>query len=108
MLPRLSLPVYLPVLACLPAAMAARLACRFGPLVDTSVVPKQRIGFLTFAKGDDGERCLEAVNGTSVRAPRLPARRRCRQMLLLLPPAAAAPAAAAAAGVLPSTADASP
>ncbi|EFN55703.1 hypothetical protein CHLNCDRAFT_133995 [Chlorella variabilis] len=39
---------------------------KFGPLVDTSVVPKQRIGFLTFAKGDDGERCLEAVNGTSV------------------------------------------
>lgn len=39
---------------------------RFGRLVDTSVVPKQRIGFLTFARGQDGQAALDAVHNTSV------------------------------------------
>ncbi|KAI7839332.1 hypothetical protein COHA_006923 [Chlorella ohadii] len=38
----------------------------FGPLVDASVVPKQHIGFLTFAKPEDGETCLNTVHNTSV------------------------------------------
>ncbi|KAL4436986.1 hypothetical protein ABPG75_004125 [Micractinium tetrahymenae] len=39
---------------------------KFGQLVDSSVVPKQRIGFLTYAKGDYGQAAMEAVNGSSV------------------------------------------
>jgi hypothetical protein len=60
-------PHALPAVACV--ADAARCPSRFGPLADASSVPKQRIGFLTFARGDDGARCLEAVNGCTVRPP---------------------------------------
>lgn len=40
---------------------------RFGELVDSAVVPKKCVGFLTYAKAASGEAAMEAVNGSSVR-----------------------------------------
>ncbi|KAL4430541.1 hypothetical protein ABPG77_005781 [Micractinium sp. CCAP 211/92] len=42
---------------------------KFGQLLDCSLVPKQRIAFLTYAKGEHGEAAMKAANGCSV--PRL-------------------------------------
>ncbi|PSC74995.1 sodium hydrogen exchanger 3 [Micractinium conductrix] len=39
---------------------------RFGTVVDASVVPKQQIGFVTFAKGEAGEAAMATANGCSV------------------------------------------
>ena len=55
----------LPYTAC-PTLPALHCPCRFGQLVDSSVVPKQRIGFLTYAKAESGEQAMLQANATSV------------------------------------------
>ncbi|KAL4430542.1 hypothetical protein ABPG77_005782 [Micractinium sp. CCAP 211/92] len=39
---------------------------KFGQLLDSSLVPKQRVAFLTYAKGEHGAAAMQAANGCSI------------------------------------------